>query len=359
MKLFIQIPCLDEEQNLARVIADLPRKIEGIDEIYTLVIDDGSTDATVETAQRLGVDYILRNPRNLGLARSFTRGLEACLFLDADVIVNTDGDNQYRGADIARLVAPIRDGRADLVVGCRDIANHAEFSPLKKLLQRLGSSVVRRISGTDIPDTTSGFRAIHRTAAMRLSVMGSFSYTLEVLIQAGRTGLRVEAPRIEVNPKTRESRLFRSMPHFVARQIKVILGTYLFYCPMRFFGWLAAGAFAVSAVSILRLSYYLWFVEEGSQKFKGGTGTLLIVSLLVGILCLVSGLIGVVLSGLRFLIEDLRFRMRNISLHEKIYPCHLNLIRAPRFFEWKHRAGTVDRSQPVPTYQAVTNERSQ
>ncbi|MFH1716071.1 MAG: glycosyltransferase family 2 protein [Planctomycetota bacterium] len=184
MKLFIQIPCFNEEETLPLVVSDLPRKIEGIDEIYTLIIDDGSTDNTVEVAKRLGIDYVVKNGRNLGLAASYGRGIEACLFLGADIIVNTDGDNQYQGADIDKLVKPILDKHCDIVVGCRNINEQSEFPWIKKVLQRLGSRVVRHLSkaDADVPDAPSGFRAVSRMAAIRLSVMNGFSYTIEMLI---------------------------------------------------------------------------------------------------------------------------------------------------------------------------------
>ncbi|MBI4843124.1 MAG: glycosyltransferase family 2 protein [Nitrospirae bacterium] len=228
MKLIIQIPCLNEEKTLTAVIDSLPKKIEGIDEIRTLIINDGSTDNTVDAAIQLGVDYIVNNGRNLGLAKSYSRGLEASLFLGADIIVNTDGDNQYCGEDIVKLVQPILQHNADVVIGCRDIEGNKDFSKFKKFLQKFGSSVVRKISGTDVPDTTSGFRAINRKAAITFSVMNTFSYTLETLIQAGRTGMNVTWVPISVNPKLRESRLFKSIPDFLSKQLFIIFNVYLF-----------------------------------------------------------------------------------------------------------------------------------
>jgi len=338
MKLFIQIPCLNEEKTLPSVVAGLPRKIEGIDEIYTLIIDDGSTDETVEIARGLGIDYIVKNGRNLGLARSFSRGLEACIFLGADIIVNTDGDNQYNGADIAKLVRPILDNHCDIVVGCRNIDEQKEFSWIKKIFQKLGSKVVRRLSGTNVPDTPSGFRAISRTAAIRFSIMSSFSYTLEMLIQAGRTGLKVDWVPIRTNSKTRDSRLFRSSVHFICQQLKIMFIAYLFYCPMRFFSWLASLSFVVSVLMASRIAYFLWLSHPAQAKFKTGSGVLLLFSSIVAIVFLITGLLGSIFSGQRFLMNDIRSRVRNIELRWDIIPDDLHIITAPSFFEWTKKA---------------------
>lgn len=353
MKVFIQIPCLNEADSLPEVIRDLPREIPGVEEIYTLVIDDGSTDATVEIAKRIGVDYILHNPQNLGLAQSFANGIESCLLLDADIVVNTDGDNQYCGARITQLVRPILDKKADIVVGCRDITNHPEFSRFKKFLQQLGSGIVRRLSGSKIPDATSGFRAMNRFAAMRLSVMSNFSYTLETLIQAGRIGLRVKWIPVEVNPKTRASRLFRSKFDFIRSQLRTMMGVFLFYCPMRFFGILASIALVGAFFLTARIAYFLWFTNETVPKFKTGSGVALLFVLFVMVLCMVSGLLSSVLSGLRFLLEDVRFRVRNFSMHEKNRPYHLHLVRSVEMGRWKQFKGVVNMDGPVPEYKEV------
>lgn len=313
MNLFIQIPCYNEEDTLAMVLADLPREIPGIDRIYTIILDDGSTDRTVNVAKESGVDYILSNPVNIGLAQTFFRGIDACLQAGADIIVNTDADNQYQGKDIARLVAPILDGSADIVVGCRDIRNHKEFSRTKKYLQAGGGFVVRNLSGVPVKDVTSGFRAYRKNAAMRLAVMSNFSYTLETLIQAGKNGLAVISVPVGVNPQTRPSRLFRSNSHFILQQIKTIFSAYLFYCPMRFFGALAVLFGAVSVVCMVRLSYYLLWVDPEFVKFKTGTGFLCLFALILTVICIVSGLFGSVLTGLRLLLEDLRYRIRSDS----------------------------------------------
>jgi len=339
MKLFIQIPCLNEAETLPSVIADLPRQIEGIDEIHTLVIDDGSTDGTLEVAKAIGVDYIVPNGRHMGLAQSFARGLEACLHLGADVIVNTDGDNQYRGADVAKLVEPIVTGRADVVVGCRDIDGSVEFPTAKKLLQKLGSRVVRRLSGTTVPDTTSGFRALGRKAAAQTALMNTFSYTLEMLIQLGRSGLKVESVPIEANPSTRPSRLFRSNTQFIWRQMWILLWTYLFYRPVRFFAWLATFFFAISVLLSWRLLYFLYLVDPSQWKFKGGTGTLLLFTSIVTVVCLVSGFLGAVLSGLRLMLNDLTLRTKNLALEQGVPPLGIEIIRSPEPFAWMRRTG--------------------
>src|ERR671913_262593 len=217
MKLIIQIPCLNEEETLPVTLSDLPREVPGFDVVEWLVIDDGSTDRTVEVAREHGVHHIVRLTNNRGLAAAFQAGLDACLKLGADVIVNTDADNQYYGGDIPKLVGPILAGNADMVVGDREVQNIEHFSPLKKLLQRLGSWVVRQASDTDVPDTTSGFRAYNREAAMQMAVVSKYTYTLETIIQAGKMTVAIDHVKIRTNEKTRESRLFKSMGQYVRR----------------------------------------------------------------------------------------------------------------------------------------------
>lgn len=333
MKLFIHIPCLNEETTLPSVLSDLPGKIEGVDEIYTLITDDGSTDKTVEVAKRLGVDYIVQNNRTIGLARTFCRGLEACLFLGADIIVNTDGDNQYVGGDIERLIGPILGKKADVVVGCRDIDGQKGFSRLKRLLQKIGSKVVRHLSGTEVPDATSGFRAVNRKAATRFSFMSNFSYTLEMLIQANQIGLKVDWVPIRTNPKLRESRLFKSTPDFIFKQLKTILMAYLFYRPIHIFSFLALAAFVLSILMGLRIAYFLWFSEPELLKFKMGSGILLVFTSIVTIFFLVAGLLSSVLSGLRFLMIDTRTRLRNGEFQKDYPPFDIEIIKAPDFFK--------------------------
>src|SRR5215213_6893245 len=235
MKLIIQIPCFNEEQTLPATLADLPREVPGIDVVEWLVIDDGSTDRTVEVARAGGVDHIVRLTNNRGLAAGFQAGLDACLKLGADLIVNTDADNQYAGADIAKLVAPILEGTADMVVGDRETDRIEHFSPVKKLLQRWGSAVVRRASDTNVPDTTSGFRAYNREAALQIAVVSKYTYTLETIIQAGKFLVATDHVPIRTNAKTRESRLFPSMWSYVRRNGVSILRIYSQYEPLKVF----------------------------------------------------------------------------------------------------------------------------
>src|SRR5688572_15313568 len=235
MKLIIQIPCLNEEETLPVTLAELPREVEGFDSVEWLIIDDGSTDRTVDVARANGVDHIVRLTNNKGLASSFQAGLDAALKLGADVIVNTDADNQYHGPDVERLVAPILAGDADMVVGDREVGTIEHFSAPKKLLQRLGSWVVRQASQTTVPDTTSGFRAYNREAALALQVVSKFTYTLETIIQAGKMTVAVDHVPVRTNPKLRESRLFPSMWTYIRRNSLSIFRIYTMYEPLRVF----------------------------------------------------------------------------------------------------------------------------
>src|SRR5262245_11889155 len=256
MKLIIQIPCWNEERQLPLTLGHLPRQVEGFDVVEWLIVDDGSTDRTIEVAREQGVDHIVRLTNNKGLAAGFQAGLDACLKLGADVVVNTDADNQYLGSDVAKLVAPILAGEADMVVGNRNVAEIAHFSPRKKRLQHLGSWVVRRLSGTEIADTTSGFRAYNREAALGLLVVDNFTYTLESLIQAGKQLVAVEGVEIGTNPKTRESRLFGSSITYVRRNALSILRIYARYEPLRVF------ATAGLVVAILALAAWMPFLLD-------------------------------------------------------------------------------------------------
>ncbi len=262
MKLVIQIPCLNEEASLPVTLADLPKQLPGIDCIEVLVIDDGSTDRTSEVARANGVQRVRRFPARRGLAHAFDTGLREALAMGADVIVNTDADNQYVGADIARLVEPILARRADMVVGSRPIDAIAHFSPLKKLLQRLGSGVVRALSNTDVPDATSGFRAYSRETALRLTVLTSFTYTLETLIQASQKNITISHVPIRVNGKLRESRLFSGMGSYITRSLGTMARVYLLYRPLRFFLALAGLFMAASVVLFLRF-LVLFFTTSG------------------------------------------------------------------------------------------------
>lgn len=240
MKLIIQIPCLNEEEQLPLTISELPREVPGFDTVEWLIIDDGSTDRTVEVATELGVDHIVSLPANVGLARAFQQGLQAALALGADVVVNTDADRQYPASSIPALVAPILAGRADVVIGDRGVGEVADFSRLKRRLQTLGSGVVSAVAGTTIPDATSGFRAYSRRAAQSVVVVNSYTYTLESAIQASKKGLTIRSVRIDKNPATRESRLFRSTSSYVRKSTGTIVRVFASYEPLRFFGGLAA-----------------------------------------------------------------------------------------------------------------------
>ncbi len=256
MKVVIQIPCYNEEATLPETLRDLPRTLPGVDEIEVLVVDDGSTDRTVEVAQELGVEHIVRLKQNQGLAYAFTAGLEAALRAGADIIVNTDADNQYRGEDVERLVRPLLEGRANIAVGDRGVAVLEHFSFLKRFLQRMGSWVVERAAGIPIPDATSGFRAFTREAALRLTVLSDYTYTLETLIQAGARRMSVVYVPIRTNPQTRRSRLMSSIPSFLAISIVTILRFYIMYRPLRFFLSLGAVMIAGGVVIGLRFLYY-------------------------------------------------------------------------------------------------------
>src|SRR5690349_18855851 len=248
MKLIIQIPCLNEEETLPITLADLPREVPGIDVVEWLVVDDGSIDRTIEVAREHGVDHIVRLTNNKGLAAGFQAGLDACLKLGADVIVNTDADNQYSADDIPKLVAPILNGDADLVVGDRQVEKIEHFSPLKVTLQKLGSWVVRQASETTVPDTTSGFRAYNREAALQVAVVSKFTYTLETIIQAGKFLVATDHVPVRTNPKTRESRLFPSMSSYVRRNAVAITRIYTQYEPLRVFSTMALVLFVLALI---------------------------------------------------------------------------------------------------------------
>jgi glycosyltransferase involved in cell wall biosynthesis len=318
MKLIIQIPCLDEEATLPATIADLPRHIEGVDEIELLVIDDGSTDRTVEVARENGVDHVVRLTNNKGLAAGFQAGLDACLKLGADVVVNTDADNQYRGADIPKLLAPILAGEADMVVGDRQTSQIEHFSGAKRTLQRLGSWVVRRLSGTEIADTTSGFRAYNREAALGLLVVDNFTYTLESLIQAGKMLVAVGQVEVGTNPQTRESRLFDSTGAYVRRNGPAILRIYARYEPLRVF------ATAGLIVFVLALAAWMPFLLDW---IFNGDSTGHIQSLILGAVLFIAavqlfalGVIGDLLAGQRVMTQRVFERVRRVELALGVKP---------------------------------------
>src|SRR5215217_6662389 len=262
MKLIVQIPCFNEAPQLPETLAEIPRSVPGVDEVEWLVVDDGSDDDTVEVARAHGVDHVVRLTNNKGLAAAFQAGLDACLKLGADVIVNTDADNQYHGGDVPKLVAPILGGEADMVIGDRQTDQVEHFSPLKKRLQRWGSAVVRRASGTNVPDTTSGFRAYNREAALQLQVVSKFTYTLETIIQAGKQTVAVTHVPVRTNQQTRESRLFPSMGSYVRRNSVSIFRIYALYEPLRLF---VAAAILAAAIGAVIWARFLWFVIDGDS----------------------------------------------------------------------------------------------
>lgn len=311
MKLIIQIPCLNEEQSLPKTLADVPRDIPGIDTIETLVIDDGSTDRTVEIARELGVDHIIRNINNRGLARSFRRGLDACLSLGADIIVNTDADNQYKGKDICRLVQPIIDGEADIVIGDRQTAKIEHFSAIKKLLQWLGSSVVRQLSGTDIPDTVSGFRAISREAALKLNIVSPYSYTIEMVIQAGKKNMAITHVPVEVNPTTRESRLSTSIASFVGNQLSSMIRMYSMYEPLRVFFSIGLVLCLIGVLPIVRFLYFFFTAGGNGHLQSLVLGGVLVI---IGFVTLVIGLVADLISFNRQLTEMTLEKVRRMEL---------------------------------------------
>jgi len=311
IKLVIQIPCLNEEATLPVTLAELPTEIGGIDVIETLIVDDGSTDDTVRVARECGVDHIIRNKRNMGLARSFRRGIDASLAAGADIIVNTDGDNQYVGADIAVLVEPILDGRADIVIGDRQTHLIDHFSSIKKGLQWLGSAVVRRLAGLAIPDTVSGFRAFSRSAAIRLNIISVFSYTIETVIQAGKRDMAVESVPVRTNKELRKSRLFKSTWNFVQRQLTTIIRMYAMYQPLKVFFYLGSILTVLGLLPVIRF-LYLYF-SEGSA---GNIQSLILgaVLLIMGFIAYVAGLVADLIAANRQLLEMSLERVKRLDL---------------------------------------------
>jgi glycosyltransferase involved in cell wall biosynthesis len=319
MKLIIQIPCLNEEETLPATLRDLPRELPGFDVVEWLVIDDGSTDRTIEVARENGVDHIVRLTNNKGLANGFQAGLDASLKLGADVVVNTDADNQYYGPDIAKLVAPIVAGDADMVVGDRQVMTIEHFSPLKKSLQRFGSWVVRQASATTVPDTTSGFRAYNREAAISLQVVSKFTYTLETIIQAGKGTIAVDHVAIRTNPKTRESRLFPSMSAYVRRNGVSIFRIYAMYEPLKVF--MTAAAIVMFAALAVWTRFLIAFIQgEGA----GHVQSLILGAVLfnAGVVLGALGVIGDLLSGQRIMLQRVFERVRRIELELEVPPSH-------------------------------------
>lgn len=334
MKLIIQIPCLNEEATLPATIGDLPREVAGFDQVELLVIDDGSEDRTVEVAREHGVEHIVRLTNNKGLAAAFQAGLDAGLKLGADVIVNTDADNQYRGSDIPKLVEPIVAGRADIVVGDRQTGEIEHFSGPKKVLQRLGSWVVSRLSGTEVADATSGFRAYDREAALGLIVVDDFTYTLESLIQAGKMLVAVDQVPVGTNPQTRESRLFSSTGAYVRRNALAILRIYARYEPLRVFATAGAvlGALAVAAW----MPFLVDWILNGDRSGHVQSLILGAVLFIASMQLLALGVIGDLLAGQRVMTQRVFERVRRIELDLDVPPSH-----------YEGPAGAARASQPL------------
>ena len=310
MKLIIQIPCYNEAGTLAIALAALPRQVPGFDTVEWLIIDDGSTDETVKVARENGVDHVVRHTSNQGLARGFMNGLDSCLRLGADVIVNTDADNQYNADDIPALTLPILEHRADIVVGARPIETIAHFSFVKKLLQKLGSWVVRVASNTDIPDAPSGFRAMSRSAAQRLMVFNDYTYTLETIIQAGQKNMAITSVPVRVNEDLRPSRLVKSIPSYIKRSIVTIVRIFIIYRPFKFFGTIGALLFGVGFVIGAR---FMWLYFHGLGE--GHIQSLILASTLlaIGFQTLLVAFLADLLAANRKLMEDVRFNLKTFT----------------------------------------------
>lgn len=308
MKLIIQIPCYNEAGTLAIALSKLPRKVEGVDTVEWLIIDDGSTDDTVKIAFENGVDHVVRHTKNLGLARGFMTGINACLERGADIIVNTDADNQYNADDIPALIRPIIEGRAEFVIGARPIAEIDHFSPIKKLLQKFGSWVVRIASRTNVPDAPSGFRAISRNAAQQLNVFSEYTYTLETIIQAGQKNMAIESVPVRVNEDLRPSRLVKSIPSYIKRSILTIVRIFAVYKPFRFFGVIGLTLFAAGLLIGLR---YLYFFFSGDGE--GHVQSLILASILIGIgfQTVLVGFLADIIAVNRKLLEDIKSSLKN------------------------------------------------
>ncbi len=310
MKLIIQLPCFNEAGTLAVALAALPRSVPGFDAVEWLIIDDGSTDDTARVAAEHHVDHIVRHTRNQGLARAFMTGLEACLARGADVIVNTDADNQYCADDIPALTGPILAGRADLVIGARPIDTIAHFSPAKKFLQKLGSWVVRVVSRTDIPDAPSGFRAISRQAAQRLIVFNSYTYTLEMIIQAGQKNMAILSVPVRVNGELRPSRLIKSIPSYIHRSIMTMVRIFVIYRPFRFFGTIGLVLFAAGVLGGLRFVYF-YFTGTGTGHIQ--SVVLSAVLLIIGFQTMLIAFVADLLAANRMLLEDIRYTVKQAA----------------------------------------------
>ncbi len=314
MKLIIQIPCFNEAESLPQTVADLPSHVPGIDCIETLIIDDGSTDGTAVVARELGINHIVAHRQNMGLARAFQTGLDASLRLGADIIVNTDADNQYPGRYIPELVAPVLSGTADIVIANRQIENIDHFSPFKKFLQKLGSWTVRTVSNTDVPDAVSGFRAYSRDTALRLNILTSFSYTLDTIIQAGKMGLIIQSIPVDTNGPIRPSRLQRSMGHFIKAQASTIIRLYAFYEPLRTFSYIAL-PFILAGLGLWGRFFFAYLNNASNQFIQSvtiGTGLLL-----VGLLIFLFGVQADITSKHRRMTQETLYRLKKLEMGQR------------------------------------------
>ena len=341
MKLIIQIPCFNEQEQLGATFADLPRTIKGIDEIEVLIIDDGSSDATFKETLKLGVHYIIRFPQNRGLSAAYQAGLDACMRLGADIVVNTDADNQYRGEDIARLIEPILSQEADIVIGDRQTDTIEHFSLVKRFLQKWGSRIVRRASGTEVADSISGFRAINKKAMSYLFVHNKFTYTLETIIQAGSLGLTITNIKIETNPDKRQSRLANSITDYLRRNGPVIFRSYTMYWPVQTFGYIALALFLCGSLFVVRFLYY--FIRNPNysghiQSLQVGVGAI-ILAFIVGLFAL----LGDVLASNRRINEEILSRVKwleatavqhNMQL-DKGVPCRSDDVYKTSASSWR------------------------
>ncbi len=323
MKLIVQIPCYNEETTLPSTLADIPRRIPGVDQVEVLIIDDGSTDGTVDVARRLGVDHIVSHARNKGLAAAFQTGLDMCLASGADIVVNTDADNQYPGREIGRLIEPILQGKADMVIGDRQTNTIKHFSRTKKLLQRIGSLTVRLVSGSEVPDAPSGFRAMSREAGLRLNILTRYTYTLESIVQARKNNLVIAHIPITTGPKTRESRLISNMWSYIWRSASTIVWLYILYEPLRTFLFVSLPFLLIGCGLIVRFLYYYVYFSVMQQSGVGRYvpsvvigSTLLTVGFLIG----VAGLVAHLTAVNRKLLEENLYRTKLLALNRQLPP---------------------------------------
>lgn len=347
MKLVIQIPCWNEAESLKETIEALPREIPGVDCIELLIIDDGSTDDTARVARENGAHHIVRLRQHRGLAEAFATGIDAALRLDADIIVNTDADHQYPGSEIPRIVQPIVEQRADLVIGDRQTDVVREFSATKRWLQRWGSRVTRTLSGTEVADSPSGFRAMSRNCALRLFVHNRFTYTLETVIVAGQQGLQIANVPIRTNPSRRPSRLFRSVPEYLRRSAPILIRSYAMYRPVRLVGMLVVILFCFGAITAIRFLYY--YLRNPSYSGYIQSLVLGTAALVIAVLLLVAALLAELIASNRRLLEDLRARVRRIELNRTYTANDLERlgIESTSNSSWTHSPSTSAKEDPV------------